>query len=439
MNKSYLKTFAVAALLSASVPAFATDVAIGDNIVYSKAIVKDQERNVVYVDRIPMYEVMTRSTAEAAKLFFSLKEFREDTLQVMGVKCFKATLLSTPVYGQEQFCINTYYDSSDAFQFALNSLNYFKSKNRAMVMSVTGVDLIGMNTSDLISRFGEGVKTDAGKGCRYMHNLHDLNSNATNERIYFYVEDDVVTEVAYEKEQTDHIASGMKSFWGYTPVPEGWCTKGECSYNNVKIRESIPDGAVVGKISVADGADLAEVMVLKTATLGQKYNWVKIITKSGITGWVYGKFVRPGVIGTSYEHCLNNSIEYCKWFAESTNNVPVSVSEGRGIYAGRTKVFNTCKIDYTIDEAGREAFYAIEYTEPGNRFSDKFCGLGIGDDVFAARAFAADMLRADAVPFENYQEFQDNSVRSWITVDKKYQITVETSEGLVSRISVRVF
>ncbi len=441
MKNIKLKTLAVAALISACFPAFAQDdeAVIADNIVYSRAFVKGQERNVVFVDDVPCYEIMTRSTSEAAKLFFLFRNFSESTMKVMGVKWFKAILLSSPMGSQEQFNIKTYYDSSNAFQFSPDRLTFFKSKNKAMVESVTGIDLIGMNISDVIDIFGDGVRTTAGNGSRYMHNMCDLNSSADDERIYFYTEDDIVTEVAYEYEPSEHIASGLKSFWGYTPVPEGWCTKGECSYNNVKIRESIPDGEVVGKINVDDGADMAEVMVLKTATLGHKYNWVKVVTKTGVTGWVYGKFVRPGVIGTSFERCLNDSIEYCKWFAENPNNVPNSVVAGKNIYDITTKYFDTCKIEYTIDDAGREAFYSIEYTAPGNRFSDRFCGLGIGDDIFAAKNFAYYMEEADAVPFENYHEFQDNSVRSWITVDRKYQITVETADGVVSRITVRVF
>lgn len=441
MKNIKLKSLAAAALMSVCIPAFAqeNEAVIADNIVYSRAFVKGQERNVVFVDESPCYEIMTRSTAEAAKLFFLFRNISEDTMKVMGVKWFKATLLSSPMSGHEQFNIQTYYDSSNAFQFAPDYLSFFKSRNKAMVQSVTGVDLIGMSTSELLSIFGDGVRTTTGKGCRFMHNMCDLYSDAGDERIYFYVEDDVVTEVAYEHEPAVPIASGLKSFWGYTPVPEGWCTKGECSYSNVKIRESIPDGEVVGKISVDDGADMAEVMVLKTATLGHKYNWVKIVTKTGVTGWVYGKFVRPGVIGTSFERCLNNSIEYCKWFAENPNNIPNSVVPGKNMYDVTTKYFDTCKIDYTTDESGMESFYAIEYTAPGNKFSDKFCGLGIGDDVMAAQSFAYDMEKADAVPFENYHEFQNNSVRSWITVDRKYQITVETADGVVSRISIRVF
>ena len=72
MKNIKLKSLAAAALMSVCIPAFAqeNEAVIADNIVYSRAFVKGQERNVVFVDESPCYEIMTRSTAEAAKLFF---------------------------------------------------------------------------------------------------------------------------------------------------------------------------------------------------------------------------------------------------------------------------------------------------------------------------------------------------------------------------------
>lgn len=437
-----LKILAFVTMFCSCIAAMAQEyeIPIAEDCFFKKAITEDGEKAVITIDGVPAFEIPTRSTSETAKVFLILRHFRKEALKVMGVKWFKAIILSSPSAESEQFPITTYYDSKNAFQFAPDELSFFKSKNGSMIESLIGVNVIGMSVDELFPIFGEGVRITTGSGFKYMHNLKDIQYGASDERVYFYTENDVVTEMSYEKEFSTNIASGLKSFWGYTPVSEGWCTKGECSYNNVKIRESIPNGAVVGKINVDDGADMAEVMVLKTATIGQRYNWVKIITKSGLSGWVYGKFVRPGIVGTSFEQCLNNSIEYCKWFAANPSNKPIFIDEFTGIDGVnyRRKIFNTCQIDYILDDNGGENFSSIEYYDVGSDFSDHFCGLGVGSSLEAAKNFSDDMKKADAVPFDNYQEFRHNSSLSWITVDQKHRISVETVDGIVTKIIIKV-
>ena len=434
-----LRFVALAVAFSVSIPVVAQEITITDNCVFTKAVIDDQEKSILAVDGVPAFEIATRSSSEMAKVFLLLKQFNKEALRVMGIKWFKATILSSPSNNQEQFAITTYYDSQSAFQFAPEELTYFRSKNGVMIESLIGINLIGMDTSDLFEIFGEGVRIPTGSGFRYMHNLKDIQYGQSDEKVYFYTENDVVTEIAYEKEQNIHIASGLKSFWGYTPVSDGWCTKAECSYNNVKIREKIPDGEVVGRISVDDGADMAEVMVLEMATIGQRYNWVRIVNKAGLTGWVYGKFVRPGIVGTSYEQCLNNSIEYCKWFAENPNKSALSVEEYTAIdgFNYRTKHYDSCQINYLLDDEGNEVFSSIEYNDVGNGLTDRFCGLYVGADLDAVKNFSDDMKKADAVPFDRYQEIRDFSTLSWVTVDQKHRITIETANGIVSKIIVK--
>ena len=295
-----------------------------------------------------------------------------------------------------------------------------------------------MAQSDMLQYFGEGVRTPAGQGYRFMHSLKDIVNNDTDERFYFYTENAEVTEVAYEVHSVNEHSVAMKSFWGYRPVPEGWLTKGECTSVNVKVYDSVSDGKVIGKIG---GKGLEnEVMILELATTGIKFNWVKIVTKSGLTGWVYSKFVRPGVYGTSFEQTLNNSLEYCEWLA-GTLGTPNYIEENSDQYgkpASITKTYNDYKVEYILPGSGNQgSFYSLEFISAGTDHNKRFCGIGIGDDLEAANDFARNLLNADAVPYEKGQEFYQDSLLKWVTVDRKYEIIVGTSEGYVSCIIVR--
>ena len=440
MNKRIALAAALTALLYSNTPAFSQYIepeVITDNTLLVQAVEDGQEKLIVKIDDVPYYEVMTRSYADTVKLFWIFRNFDEKTLRMMGIKWFKARLISDPDVDPDQFYINTYYDSDSAIQFA-PKLSYFRSKNREFVKSVTNVDLLGMSANDMFAQFGEGIRTPAGKGYRYMHSIKDISGNGTNERFYFYTEDAVVTEVAYERHDAAPYSSAMMSFWGYQSVPEGWLTKGECTGKNVKVYDSVPNGEVIGKFG-GPGQD-NEVMVLEIATTGDKFNWVKIVAKNGLTGWVYGKYIRPGLIGTSYEQTLNNSIEYCEWLA-GTLGSPNSITENtdqNGRRASVTKVYDNHKVEYMLPGAGsEEVFFSIEYTAPGEGHKNRFCGIGIGDDIDAANAFAANMQKADAVPYERGQEFFHNSMLKWVTVDQKAEIIVGTTDGYVSCIIIR--
>ena len=440
MIKRISLAVSLAALLTAEMPAFSQYVEpefITDNTLLTQSVIDDQEKLVVKVNDVPYYEVVTRSYADSVKLFWIFRDFEEQTLKMMGIKWFKARLISDPSLESDRFYINTYYDSDSAIQFAPR-LSFFRSKNREFVKSVTGVDLLGMSSNDMLAQFGEGVRTPAGKGYRYMHSIKDISGNGTDERLYFYTEEAVVTEIAYERHEPIPYSHAMMSFWGYRPVPEGWLTKGECTGKKVKVFDSVPDGEVIGHIG---GPGLEnEVMVLEIATTGDKFNWVKIVTKNGLTGWVYGKYIRPGLLGTSFEQTLNNSIEYCEWLAGTLRN-PISVEENtdqNGKLASITKVYKNHKVEYLVPGAGsEEVFYSIEYTNPGVGHINRFCGIGIGDDIDAANAFAANMQKADAVPYERGQEFFQNSMLKWVTVDQKAEIIVGTTDGYVSCIIIR--
>ena len=430
----------VAALLISEAPVFSQyeePISLGENCTLLQTVIDDQEKIVVCFDDVPSYEVVTRTFPDTVKLFFFLKDFNENTLKIFGIKWFKANLISSPSDEHSKFFIHTYYDSDSAFQFAPD-LSYFRSRNKELVKSVIGVDLIGMSQEDMLDLFGEGTRTPAGRGYRYMHSIKDILHNSSDERFYFYTEDAKITEIAYEKHNTEEQSVAMKSFWGYRPVPEGWLTKGECTAANIKVMDSIPDGNVIGTIGGAGKEN--EVMVLEIATTGDKFNWVKIVTKSGLTGWVYGKYIRPGIFGTSFEQTLNNSIEYCEWLASALKS-PKSVEENydqNGIAASITKVYNGYNVEYILPGGGNEEqFFSIEFTNQGIGHNNRFCGIGIGDDVDAANEFANNMLKADAVPYERGQEFYQNSMLKWITVDQKAEIIVGTSDGFVSCIIVR--
>ena len=440
MSKRIALAAAITALFLAESPAFSQYTepeVITDNTVLAQTVINDQEKLVVKINDVPYYEVVTRSYADTVKLFWIFRDFDEKTLKMMGIKWFKARLISDPSVEPEQFYINTYYDSDSAIQFAPR-LSFFRSKNREFVKSVTGVDLLGMSSNDMLAQFGEGIRTPAGKGYRYMHSVKDISGCGTDERLYFYTEDAVVTEIAYEKHEPIPYSQAMMSFWGYRPVSEGWLTKGECTGKNVKVYDSVPNGEVIGKIG-GPGLE-TEVMVLEIATTGEKFNWVKIVTRNGLTGWVYGKYIRPGLFGTSFEQTLNNSIEYCEWLAGTLRN-PNSVVENtdqNGRLASITKVYDNHKVEYLIPGAGsEEVFFSIEYTNPGVGHMNRFCGIGIGDDIEAANAFAANMQKADAVPYERGQEFFHNSMLKWVTVDQKAEIIVGTTDGYVSCIIIR--
>ncbi len=428
------------ALLISETPIFAQyeePVRLGEGLMLTKKVLDDQEKLLVTINDVPSYEVLTRTYADSVKLFFFLRDFNESTLKMFGIKWFKATLLSSPSEDHGKVYIQTYYDSDSAFQFAPN-LTFFRSKNKELVKSVIGVDLIGMSQEELYEYFGEGVRTPAGRGYRYMHSLKDISTNSTIEKLFFYTEDAKVTEIAYERHDSEEVSVAMKSFWGYRSVPEGWLTKGECTAHNVKVMDSVPDGEVIGKIGGPNREN--EVMVLELATTGDKFNWVKIVTKSGLTGWVYSKFIRPGVYGTSFEQTLNNSIEYCEWLAETlgTPNSIIENTDQNGNVASVTKIYDSHKVEYILPDSGKsERFYSIEFTSLGVGHKNRFCGIGIGDDVEAANDFAANMLKADAVPYEREQEFYQNSMLKWVTVDKKAEIIVGTSDGYVSCIIIR--
>ncbi len=440
MSKRLSLAVSLAALLFAEMPAFSQysePELITENTYLVHSVIDDQEKLVVKINDVPYYEVVTRSYADSVRLFWIFRNFDENTLKMMGIKWFKARLISDPSVEPDQFYIDTYYDSDSAIQFA-PGLSFFRSRNKEFVKSVTGVDLLGMSLSDLLAQFGEGVRTPAGKGYRYMHSIKDISGNGTDERLYFYTEDAVVTEIAYEKHEAIPYSPAMMSFWGYRPVSEGWMTKGECTGKKVKVLDSVPDGEVVGYIG---GPGLEnEVMVLEIATTGDKFNWVKVVTKNGLTGWVYGKYIRPGLLGTSFEQTLNNSIEYCEWLA-GTLGTPDSIIENtdqNGKLASITKVYNNHKVEYLMPGAGsEEVFFSIEYTNPGVGHKNRFCGIGIGDDIEAANAFAANMQKADAVPYERGQEFFQNSMLKWVTVDQKAEIIVGTLDGYVSCIIIR--
>ena len=430
----------IAALIFSEMPAFSQyeePVRLGEDCILSQMVLDDQEKLIVSINDTPSYEVVTRTYADTVKLFFIMRNFNEDTLKIFGIKWFNANLLSSPSEEHEKFIIKTYYDSDSAFQFA-PALSFFRSKNKELVKSVIGVDLIGMTQEEMLQQFGEGTRTPTGKGYRYMHSMKDIVHNATDERFYFYTEDAVITEVAYEKHDAKELSVAMKSFWGYRPVPEGWLTKGECTSSNIKVLESVPDGEVLGHIGGPGKEN--EVMVLEIATTGGKFNWVKIVTKSGLTGWVYGKFIRPGLFGTSFEQTLNNSIEYCEWIAENLK-VPNSIIENydqNGRVASVTKVYNGYKVEYILPGAGEEEkFFSIEFTNRGVGHENRFCGIGIGDDIDAANDFAQNMLKADAVPYDRGQEFYQNSMLKWVTVDQKAEIIVGTCDGYVSCIIIR--
>ena len=440
MSKRISLAVTIAALLLTEMPAFSQynePEFITDNTMLTHSVIDDQEKLVVKVNDVPYYEVVTRSYADTVKLFWIFRNFDEQTLKMMGIKWFKARLISDPSVDPDQFYINTYYDSDSAIQFAPN-LSYFRSRNKEFVKSITGVDLLGMASNDMLAQFGEGVRTPAGKGYRFMHSIKDISGNGTDERLYFYTEDAVVTEIAYEKHEVVPYSSAMMSFWGYRPVSEGWLTKGECTGKKVKVLDSVPDGEVIGHIG---GPGLEnEVMVLEIATTGDKFNWVKIVTKNGLTGWVYGKYIRPGLLGTSFEQTLNNSIEYCEWLAGTLRN-PNSVIENtdqNGRLASVTKVYDNHKVEYLMPGAGsEEVFFSIEYINPGIGHKNRFCGIGIGDDIDAANAFAENMQKTDAVPYERGQEFYQNSMLKWVTVDQKAEIIVGTTDGYVSCIIIR--
>lgn len=440
MNKRIILPIVIGAFAGLCSPVFSqneSDVRIGEDCYLSKAVIEEQEKVVVKQGGTPCYEVTTRSSSEVVKLFFVLKNIREDTLKMAGIKWFKATMLSAPSEEHEQFNVETYYDSNSAFQFAPN-LTFFKSKNKELVSSITGIDLIGMPIDEVVSMFGEGVMTPAGNGSRYMHNIKDIVAYASDEKIYFYASGNRVTEIAYECEHDMHISAAMKSFWGYQPVNDGWFTKGECTGTDVNVRAFAPDGEILGKIS-SDSND-AEVMVLETATTGEEFNWVKIVTKSGLTGWVYGKYVRPGLFGTSFEQTLNNSIEYCEWLSSFLQS-PSHVEEDKnadGTINGFTKVYegHTVKTVMVGLYKDIEEFDSIEYTDVGYSHNNRFCGLGVGDNIEAANIFAGNLLLADAVPFEKGQKFSEDCVLHWRTVGQDAEITVEMRQGMVSRIIV---
>ena len=439
MNKK-LTLAVLVALLFSGAPAFSQyeePVKLGEGIMLTQKVIDDQDKLIVTIDDVPTYEVLTRTYADTVKLFFFLRDFSESTLKMYGIKWFKATLLSSPTEEHKKINIQNYYDSESAFQFAPN-LTFFRSKNKELVKSVIGVDLIGMSQDELFTYFGEGVRTPAGRGYRYMHSLKDISTNSTTEKFFFYTEDAIVTEVAYERHDSEEPSVAMKSFWGYRPVPEGWLTKGECTAENISVKVSVPNGATIGKIGGPDREN--EVMVLELATNGDRFNWVKIVTRSGLTGWVYSKYIRPGVYGTSFEQTLNNSIEYCEWLAETlgTPNSIIENTDQNDKVASVTKVYDGYKVEYILPGYGEtEKFYSIEFTNPGKGHQNRFCGIGIGDDVDAANDFAANMLKADAVPYERDQEFYQNSMLKWATVDKKAEIIVGTSDGYVSCIIVR--
>lgn len=440
MSKRFSLVISLVALLLAESSAFSQynePELITENTLLVHSVIDDQEKLVVKINDIPYYEVVTRSHADSVRLFWIFRNFDEKTLKMMGIKWFKARLISDPAVEPDQFYIDTYYDSDSAIQFA-PSMSYFRSRNKEFVKSVTGMDLLGMPLSDMLSQFGEGVRTPAGKGYRYMHSIKDISGNGTDERIYFYTEDAVVTEIAYEKHEAVPYSAAMMSFWGYRPVSEGWLTKGECTGKNIKVLDSIPDGEVMGYIG---GPGLEnEVMVLEIATTGDRFNWVKVVTKNGLTGWVYGKYIRPGLLGTSFEQTLNNSIEYCEWLAGTlgTPNAVVENTDQNGKTASITKVYNNHKVEYLTPGAGSdEVFFSIEYTNPGVGYKNRFCGIGIGDDIEAANAFAANMAKADAVPYERGQEFFQSSMLKWVTVDQKAEIIVGTVDGYVSCIIIR--
>ena len=439
MNKKFVLA-TLLALLFAEMPAFSQyeePVRLGEGLMLTQKVIDDQEKLVVTINDVHSYEVLTRTYADTVKLFFFLRDFDENTLKMYGIKWFMATLLSLPSEERDKIYIQTYYDSDSAFQFAPH-LTFFRSRNKELVKSVIGVDLIGMSQDELFTYFGEGVRTPAGRGYRFMHSLKDIANNLMTEKFFFYTEDAVVTEVAYERHDVEEPSVAMKSFWGYRPVPEGWLTKGECTAENISVKISVPNGEVIGKIGGPDKEN--EVMVLELATTGGRFNWVKIVTKSGLTGWVYSKFIRPGVFGTSFEQTLNNSIEYCEWLA-GTLGTPDSIIENtdqNGRTASVTKVYDGYKVEYILPGYGEsEKFYSIEFTNPGKGHQNRFCGIGIGDDIDAANDFAANMLKADAVPYERDQEFYQNSMLKWATVDKKAEIIVGTSDGYVSCIIVR--
>lgn len=440
MSKKIVFALAFFSLFMIEAPAFSQyseSEFITDNTFLTQSVVDDHEKLLVKINDVPYYEVVTRTKVDAVKLFWIFRNFDENTLKMMGIKWFKARLISDPSVEPEQFYINTYYDSDSAVQFA-PSLSFFRSKNKEFVKSITGVDLLGLSTSDMISQFGEGIRTPTGRGYRYMHSIKDISGKETDERLYFYTEDSLVTEVAYEKHDAVPYSSAMMSFWGYRPVPEGWLTKGECTGKKVNVLASVPDGEVIGKIG---GPGLEnEVMVLEIATTGGKFNWVKIVTPKGLTGWVYGKYIRPGLFGTSFEQTLNNSIEYCEWLS-GTLGTPNSIIENKdqnGRLASITKVYDNHKVEYLVSGSGSdEVFFSLEYTNPGNSHINRFCGIGIGDDIDAANDFAANMQKSDAVPYERGQEFFQNSMLKWITVDQKAEIIVATSDGYVSCIIIR--
>lgn len=440
MNKNIILATALSAIFFTVPPVYSQynePVKLSKDCFLTKTVTDDLERLVVTIKGTPSYEITTRSYADTVRLFFNIKGFDEDTLKVMGIKWFKATLISPETEEHRKFYIHTYYDSDSAFQFA-PKLSYFRSKNKELVKSVLGADLIGMTKEDMFQAFGEGVRTPAGNGYRYMHCIKDLLNDKCNERIYFYTDDDKITEISYEKHDNNEYSKTMKSFWGYRPVPEGWFTKGECTSTNVDVRESVPDGEVIGKIGGPGKEN--EVMVLEIATTGDKFNWVKIVTKSGLTGWVYGKNIRPGLFGTSFEQTLNNSLEYCEWLAGTlgTPNNIIENNDQNGKPASVTKVYDGYKVEYILPGSGTdETFYSIEFTNPGIGHNNRFCGIGIGDDVNAANDFAANMLKADAVPYERRQEFYQNSMLKWVTVDRKAEVIVATSDGKVSCIIVR--